>query len=202
MLYSIRHCSIGIYVSFSEYKTSPFKKSSRSLSSKLLQHHSSSASPSRLFFTASGCHLLAVAIRGRPTWAVPVACYGSITPRHYGLSQLHIRHRDLPDCARLPVAVAPPLVNCNRGRVCRTGVRLLLLSYRILSVFSVAMAVVCGYEIWTGRAPAAQCAVSLLPGLAPLPEYFLWKHFINHGHEIQGSTTPVWNTVFGKSPVA
>ena len=61
-----------------------------------------------------------------------------------------------------------------------------------------AMAVVCGYEIWTGRAPAAQCAVSLLPGLAPLPAYFLWKHFINHRHEIQGSTTLVWNAVFGK----
>jgi len=54
-----------------------------------------------------------------------------------------------------------------------------------------AMAVVCGYEIWTGRAPAAQCAVSLLPGLAPLPAYFLWKHFINQRH--RDSICPVGN---------
>ena len=146
-----------------------------------------------------GCHLLVVAIRGRPTWAVPVAClwfYNSTTlwgflNYTFGIATFLIalacwlrwRHRW---SASTVVAFAALAFACYFSHIT---------SYLFLGL---TMAVVCGYEIWTGRARVAQCAVSLLPGLAPLPAYFLWKHLISQRHEIQGSSTLVWNTVFGK----
>ena len=146
-----------------------------------------------------GCHLLVVAIRGRPTWAVPVAClwfYNSTTlwgflNYIFGIATFLIAlacwlrwRRDWS--APTVVGFAALAFACYFSHI---------ISYLFLGL---VMAVVCGYEIWTKRATAAQCVVSLLPGLAPLPAYFLWKHLISQQHGTQGSSTLVWNSVFGK----
>jgi hypothetical protein len=149
-----------------------------------------------------GCHLLATTLNGRPTWAVPVAClwlYNSNTLwgfLNYSLGvavflvtlAFWLRWRLNWTPMRFAGMVALSIA-CYLGH---------FTSYVFLGI---VIATVCGHDLRIRSNTLAQAARSIVPALAPLPLYAIWKVLIAYQEmapAAPGTKLVVWSTLFGK----